>query len=75
MRRMTEDQAQQIADRVGATLVSVMRRLLGWPVRGRVGERIDAALAGEVATVLAGLARELAGEGAVTAPAPEASRR
>jgi hypothetical protein len=42
---MTEDQAQKIADRVGATLVSVMRRLLGWPVRGRVGERVDAALA------------------------------
>ena len=60
MRCMTEDQAQQIADRVGATLVSVMRRLLGWPVRGRVGERIDAALAAV---------------GAVAAPAPEASRR
>ena len=45
MRCMTEDQAQKIADRVGATLVSVMRRLLGWPVRGRVGERVDAALA------------------------------
>jgi hypothetical protein len=42
---LTKSQAQGVADRTGTALISVMRRLLGWPVRGRAGQRIDAALA------------------------------
>lgn len=38
---LSETQAQKVADRTGTALVSVMRRLLGWPVRGRAGLRID----------------------------------
>ena len=41
---MTEEQAQDVAKKADVTLISVMRRLLGWPVRGRAGERIDEVL-------------------------------
>ncbi len=43
---MTKDQAQEIADRSGASLITVMHRLLGWPVRGKVGIRVDNMLRG-----------------------------
>ena len=43
-RMVTEARAREIADRTGTDLKSVMRRLLGWPVRGRAGVRIDAML-------------------------------
>jgi hypothetical protein len=41
---LTEEQAQDVAKKADVTLISVMRRLLGWPVRGRAGERIDEVL-------------------------------
>ena len=41
---MTDTQIQELADRAGASAGAVQRRLLGLPVKGRVGERIDRAI-------------------------------
>ena len=41
---LDEQQASEVAETTGTALVSVMRRLLGWSVRGRAGKRIDSAL-------------------------------
>jgi hypothetical protein len=39
-----EDLVTQLADAAGAHRCSVMRRLLGLPVKGRAGARVDAAI-------------------------------
>ena len=62
---VTETQAQEIADRTGTHITSVMRRLLGWPVRRSAGRRIDEALA----------ASGWVGDVAVAAAPTEASER
>ena len=54
---MTKTQAQEVADRAGASLLTVMHRLLGWPVRGKVSDRVDARLA-EVGVKVAGEPRK-----------------
>ena len=43
--KLTDEGLLKLADKSNATPVSVMRRLLGLPVRGRTGKRIDATLA------------------------------
>ena len=39
---MSEEEAEDVALSVRADVRSVMRRLLGWPVRGHLAEAIDA---------------------------------
>ena len=43
--RITDEAIVQIAESAGASELTVMRRLLGLPVRGRVGLRVDEAIA------------------------------
>lgn len=45
MHRVTEELLSDITTTAGAAEISVMRRLLGLPVRGQAGERIDRELA------------------------------
>jgi hypothetical protein len=44
---LSDDELVAMARRADADTVSVLRRLVGLPVRGRAGERVDAALRGE----------------------------
>jgi hypothetical protein len=42
--QLTDELLRELTDKASASPTSVMRRLLGLPVKGRTGERIDAVL-------------------------------
>ena len=43
--QLTDELLRELTDKASASPTSVMRRLLGLPVKGRTGERVDAVLA------------------------------
>lgn len=44
--KVTDEILATLAERAGASPLTVMRRLLSLPVRGSVGDRVDEAIAG-----------------------------